>query len=248
MKSVNVIVLIVCIMIGGQAAADEVSIAVAANFTDATREIVPLFAKATGHKAKVSYGSTGKLYSQIENGAPFEVFLAADTKRPQKAEQQGLAVAGSLFVYAKGTLVLWSAKPGLVDDGARFLKDAAFAHLAMANPKTAPYGLAAQQVMEHLGLWSPLQSKLVRGDSIAQTFQFVVSGNAQSGFVAYSQVKAWKGGAGSTWMIPGDYYSPIEQAAVLLKKGESKPAAKAFLDFLKSPAAREVIERYGYGL
>lgn len=246
--SVSIAILLSCFIMGGRAAADVVSVAVAANFTDATREIVPLFEKATGHKAKVSYGSTGKLYSQIENGAPFQVFLAADTKRPQKAEQAGLAVADSLFVYAKGKLALWSTKAGLVDDGAKFLKDGAFAHLAMANPKTAPYGLAAQQVMEHLGLWSKLQSKLVRGESIAQTFQFVVSGNAQSGFVAYSQVKAWKGDSGSTWVIPSEYYAPIEQAAVLLKKGESSPAAKAFLDFLKSDAAKQVIEQFGYGL
>jgi molybdate transport system substrate-binding protein len=247
-RSIKIAVLIACFMIGGNAAADVVSVAVAANFTDATREIVPLFEKATGHKAKVSYGSTGKLYSQIENGAPFQVFLAADTKRPLKAEQEGLAVVDSFFVYAKGKLVLWSTKPGLVNDGVTYLKKAAFAHLAMANPKTAPYGLAARQVMEHLGLWPQLQSKLVRGESIAQTFQFVVSGNAESGFVAYSQVKAWKGGAGSTWVIPEDYYAPIEQGAVLLKKGESSLAAKAFLDFLKSESAKAVIERYGYGL
>jgi molybdate transport system substrate-binding protein len=247
-RSVKIAVLLACFIIGGNAAADVVSVAVAANFTDTARKIVPLFEKATGHKAKVSYGSTGKLYSQIENGAPFQVFLAADTKRPHKAEQEGLAVVDSFFVYAKGKLALWSTKPGLVNDGATYLKNAAFAHLAMANPKTAPYGLAAQQVMEHLGLWTQLQSKLVRGESIAQTFQFVVSGNAESGFVAYSQVKAWKGDAGSTWVIPEEYYTPIEQAAVLLKKGESSLAAKAFLDFLKSEDARAVMERYGYGV
>jgi molybdate transport system substrate-binding protein len=240
-NSVGFTALLVFFVFCGRASAGEVSIAVAANFTDATRQIVPLFEKATGHTAKVSYGSTGKLYSQIENGAPFQVFLAADTKRPVKAEKEGLAVAGSRFVYAKGKIVLWSAKPRLVDNGESFLKNAAFAHLAMANPKTAPYGLAARQVMQHLGLWSKLQSKLVRGESIAQTFQFVVTGNAESGFVAYSQVKAWKGTAGSAWIIPTDYYAPIDQAAVLLKKGESNPAAKAFLDFLKSDAARKVI-------
>jgi molybdate transport system substrate-binding protein len=248
MKSGNIIVLFACLTIGGHAVADEVSVAVAANFTDAARDLAPLFEKATGHKAKVSYGSTGKLYAQIANGAPFEVFLAADTKRPRKAEQEGLAVTGSRFVYAKGKLALWSAKPGLVDGGMMYLKNAGFAHLAIANPKTAPYGLAAQQVIEHLKLWSQLRPKLVRGDSIAQTFQFVASGNAESGLVAYSQVKAWKGDAGSTWVVPAEYYAPIEQAAVLLKKGESRPAAEAFLEFLKSAAAKEVIERYGYGL
>jgi molybdate transport system substrate-binding protein len=248
MKSVNIIAFFACLIIAGYAPADEVSVAVAANFTDAARDLTPLFEKATGHKAKISYGSTGKLYAQIANGAPFEVFLAADTKRPRKAEQEGLAVPGSRFVYAKGKLALWSAKPGLVDGGATYLKNAGFAHLAIANPKTAPYGFAAQQVIKHLQLWSQLRPKLVRGDSIAQTFQFVVSGNAESGFVAYSQVKAWQRGAGSTWVVPEEYYAPIEQAAVLLKNGESRPAAKAFLEFLKSTAAKDVIKRYGYGL
>jgi molybdate transport system substrate-binding protein len=232
----------------GRALAAEVSIAVAANFTDATRQIVPLFEQATGHNVKVSFGSTGKLYAQIENGAPFEVFLAADTKRPIKAEQAGLAVTGSRFVYAQGRLVLWSSKPGLFSDGEAYLKTAGMARLAMANPKTAPYGLAAQQVMEHLGIWSQLQPKLVRGDSIAQTFQFVATGNAEAGFVAYSQVKAWPRTAGSEWVIPAAYYAPINQAAVLLKKGAANPAAQAFLDFLKGDAARKVIARFGYGV
>ena len=228
--------------------ADEVSVAVAANFTDATRQLIPLFEQATGHTVKASFGSTGKLYSQIENGAPFEVFLAADTKRPAKAEAESLAVAGTSFVYAKGKLALWSAKPGLFQDGGAYLKAADFDHLALANPKTAPYGLAAKQVMEHLGLLSELTPKLVQGDSIAQTFQFVVTSNAEAGFVAYSQVKAWKEGSGTTWEIPADYYAPIDQSAVLLKKGESHPAAEAFLDFLKSDAAKQVILSFGYGV
>jgi molybdate transport system substrate-binding protein len=250
MKLLKVIVfsLSTWLFIHGQTFAAEVSVAVAANFTDATREIVPLFEKATGHTVKASFGSTGKLYSQIENGAPFEVFLAADTKRPIKAEKEGLAVPGKRFVYAKGKLVLWSAKKDLFHAGESYLKKGHFAHLALANPKTAPYGLAAQQVMEHLGLWSTLQAKLVQGDSIAQTFQFVATGNAQAGFVAYSQVKAWKGAGGSAWVIPAAYYKSIDQAAVLLKKGASNPAAQAFLDFLKSDAARKVIEGFGYGV
>lgn len=235
-------------LISGHALAEEVSIAVAANFTDATREIAPLFEKATGHTTRISYGSTGKIFSQIEHGAPYEVFLAADTLRPAKAEDEGLALAGSRFVYAKGKLVLWRAKGGAFESAEDFLKAGNFKHIALANPKTAPYGLAAQQVMEHLGLWSELQGKLVQGDSIAQTFQFAATGNAQAGFVAYSQVKAWKGDAGSVWVIPAEYYTPIDQAAVLLKKGESNPAAQDFLDFLRSDVAREVIERFGYGV
>ena len=248
-KSLGLITLMLCIgLFTGHLFAGEVSIAVAANFTDATRQLAPLFEQATGHRLKISYGSTGKLYAQIEHGAPFEVFLAADSVRPLKAEQAGLAVPGSRFVYARGRLVLWSAKAGLFDAGESYLQTAGFAHLAMANPKTAPYGLAARQVLEHLGLWSALQSRLVRGDSIAQTFQFVATGNAEAGFVAYSQVKGWPGEAGSLWVIPQAYYAPIEQAAVLLQKGAANPAARVFLAFLKGAAAREVIEGYGYGV
>lgn len=232
----------------GHVAADEVTIAVAANFTDAAREIAPLFQKATGHTAKISFGSTGKLYSQIEHGAPFELFLAADTKRPIKAEQEGLAVPGSRFVYAKGRLVLWSMKSDLFQSGEDYLKGAGFDHLALANPKTAPYGLAALQVMRQLGVLEQLTPALVKGDSISQTFQFVATGNASAGFVALAQIKGWQGDQGTLWEIPADYYAPIEQAAVLLKKGEHNPAAIAFLEFLKGDAAREVIERYGYGV
>ncbi len=228
--------------------AQEISVAVAANFTDATRDIIPLFEKATGHSVKVSFGSTGKLYSQIENGAPFEVFLAADSKRPAKAEDEGLGVKGSRFTYAMGKLALWSPVAGRFDNAEAYLKKGDFSHVSIANPKTAPYGLAAKQVMEHLGVWDKLTDKIVRGDSIAQTFQFVASGNAQVGFVAMSQVKAWKEGEGSVWDIPQTYYAPIEQQAVLLEKGETNVAAQAFLKFLKSSEARKVITAYGYGV
>lgn len=232
----------------GNASADEISIAVAANFTDATSDIVPLFEKATGHTVKVSFGSTGKLFAQIEHGAPFEVFLAADSKRPEKAETEGMAVKGSRFTYAMGKLALWSPEPGAFKDAESYLKKGEFARLAIANPKTAPYGLAAQQVMEHLGVWDSLKSKLVRGDSIAQTFQFAATRNAEAGFVALSQVTAWKEGKGTIWEIPQVYYAPIEQQAVLLRKGSGSDAAKAFLDFLKSDQARAVITGYGYGV
>ena len=231
----------------GIAAAGEVSVAVAANFTDAARQIAQRFQETTGHSAKISYGSTGKLYAQIQNGAPFEVFLAADTRRPGMTEEGGLAVPGSGFIYARGKLALWSAQEGLFVDGAAYLKRGAFDHLAIANPDTAPYGLAARQVVEHLGLLPGLKPKLVQGDSIAQTFQFVATGNSEVGFVAFSQVKAWKGEPGSTWEVPTAYYAPIEQAVVLLKTGADNPAARAFLDFLKSDAAREIITAYGYG-
>ncbi len=235
-------------LLATQADADEVRIAVAANFTDATREIAPLFEQATGHTTRISYGSTGKLFSQIEHGAPFELFLAADTKRPVMAEKAGLAVAGSRFVYAKGKLALWSLKPDLFQNGEAFLKGGTFDHIALANPKTAPYGLAAEQVMQHIGILETLTPKLVKGDSIAQTFQFAATGNAEVGFIALAQIKGWKGDSGTLWEIPADYYAPIAQAAVLLKKGEDNPAATAYLEFLKSDAAREVIERFGYGV
>jgi len=246
MKRVSLFAIAVCLC--GHAWAGTATIAVAANFTDATRDIVPLFEKASGHTVKVSYGSTGKLYAQIENGAPFDVFLAADIKRPSKAEKIGLAVKGTRFTYAKGKLVLWSATPGrFVDGGGAFLKTGGLRRTAIANPKTAPYGLAAKQVMEHLGLWKTLQPTLVQGDSIAQTFQFVATGNAEVGFVALSQVLAWPG-KGTSWEIPEADYAPIAQQAVLLKRGRDNPAAQAFLEFLKGPAARAVITRYGYGV
>ena len=241
-------ILLAAASINSRLAAEEVRIAVAANFTDVTRQIVPLFEQATGHTTRISYGSTGMLFSQIENGAPFDVFLAADTRRPVKAEAEGLAVPGSRFIYARGKLVLWSVKQGAFEAGESFLKRGEFAHAAIANPETAPYGLAARQVMEHLGVWQTLQPRLVRGDSIAQTFQFVATGNAEIGFVAWSQVKAWQGTPGTTWEIPADDYAPIEQAAVLLRRGANNPAARAFLAFLKRDSTRAVIEHFGYGV
>jgi molybdate transport system substrate-binding protein len=247
-QAFGLVSLLVYLFLGRSGVSEEVSIAVAANFTDATRQIAPLFEKVTGHTTRISYGSTGKLYSQIKNGAPFEVFLAADTRRPIKAQTEGLAVPGSRFIYARGKLALWSVQGSQFEDGESYLKTGDFAHLAMANPKTAPYGLAARQVMAHLGIWQVLQPKLVRADSIAQTFQFAATGNVEAGFVAYSQVKGWQGAPGTIWEIPAHYYAPIEQAAVLLKRGESESAPRAFLDFLKGDAARKVIERIGYGL
>ncbi|MEW8626758.1 MAG: molybdate ABC transporter substrate-binding protein [Candidatus Thiodiazotropha sp.] len=228
--------------------AEEVKLAIAANFTDVARILAERFEQQTGHTTKISYGSTGKLYSQIEHGAPFEVFLAADRERPEKAENEGLAIAGSGFVYAQGKLVLWSLKSALFEQGERYLSGGDFRHLAIANPKTAPYGMAAKQVMQHLGLLEQIRPKLVQGDSIAQTFQFVATGNADAGFVALAQIKAWQGKSGSLWEIPNSYYAPIDQAAVLLKKGRHNPAAHAFLDFLKSGEAKQLIQTYGYGV
>ncbi len=228
--------------------AGEVLLAVAANFTDASRELLPLFEKTSGHHARVSFGSTGKLYAQIEHGAPYDLFLVADQARPARAEATGLAVAGSRFTYATGTLVMWSPTPGLFEDGEAWLRSRPALRIAIANPATAPYGLAARQVMEHLAVWEALAPRLARGDSIAQTFQFTATGNAKLGFIALSQLRAWQGEAGSLWRIPAAYYPPIAQQAVLLMRGRDNPAAHAFLDFLKSAQARAVISAYGYGV
>jgi molybdate transport system substrate-binding protein len=225
------------------AVAGEVKVAVAANFTPAMKEIAAAFTEATGHRTLISYGSTGKLYAQITHGAPFEVLLAADEVRPRRLASAGLA--DEPFTYAVGKLVLWSADPERIDEEAEVLKTAQFRKLAIVNPKTAPYGAAALQVMESLGSLRRLKPKLVRGDNIAQTYQFILTGNAQLGFVALSQVTL--NPQGSRWDPPQELYDPIRQDAVLLARGADNPAATALIDFLKGPQARAVIEKYGYG-
>lgn len=224
--------------------ADQVKVAVAANFTAAMKEIAKDFEKATGHSTQVSFGSTGKLYTQIENGAPFEVFLAADQKRPKMLAEEGKATGE--FTYAVGKLVLWSADPDMIQDSGKVLSRGDFAKLAIANPKTAPYGAAAIDVMKSLAVDQMLEPKLVQGDNIAQTYQFVATKNAELGFVAKAQIAL--DASGSSWEVPQDLYSPIRQDAVLLEKGENNPAATALIDYLKSDAAKAVIEKYGYGV
>ncbi len=225
--------------------ADETRIAVAANFTTAATEIAAAFNEATGHDAVLIFGSTGKLYAQIANGAPFDAFLAADDARPAKAIDEGLAVDGSRFTYAIGQIVLYSADPGMVDDKGDVLKTGTFGKIAIANPVTAPYGAAAVEAMKALGVYASLEPKLVQGDNISQTLQFIATRNAALGFIALSQVIADT--AGSQWIVPTDLYTPIRQDAVLLVKGANNPAATAFLDFLNSDAARAIIASYGYG-
>jgi molybdate transport system substrate-binding protein len=222
--------------------AGEVKVAVAANFTAAMKEIAADFEQASGHHAVVSYGSTGKLYAQIENGAPFEVFLAADQKRPKLLEEKGKA--GGRFTYAVGKLVLWSSDAKQTVDE-QTLRDGGFHKLAIANPKTAPYGTAAVEILRNLGLYDALESKLVIGDTIAQAHQFVATGNAELGFVALAQIALDDGGG--RWPIPDDLYSPIRQDAVLLGKGKDNPAARALLDYLRSDAVVAIIHKYGYG-
>lgn len=230
---------------GVQAA--EVRAAVAANFTAPMQEIAPLFERSSGHKVMLSFGSTGKFYAQIRNGAPFDVFVAADSKTPQKLDGDGLTVPGSRFVYALGKLVLWSPQPGYVDDKGAVLSKGNFNKLSIGDPKLAVYGTAAQETLEKLGLWKGLLPRMVRGDNITQTYQFVATGNAELGFVALSQItKDGKVGKGSYWVVPAHYYNPIEQSAVQLSSAQD--AARAFLDFLKGPQAAAVIAKYGYEL
>ncbi|KTT23942.1 molybdate ABC transporter substrate-binding protein [Pseudomonas oryzihabitans] len=227
--------------------ADEVQVAVAANFSAPLKAIGETFARDTGHQLVISSGATGQLYSQIKNGAPFEVFLSADDTTPAKLEAEGAAVKGSRFTYAIGSLALWSPKTGYVDGEGAVLKRNAFTHLAVANPKTAPYGLAATQVLAKLGLTDAVQAKLVEGQSITQAYQFVATGNAELGFVALSQIyQDGKLKEGSAWIVPADLYQPIRQDAVLLAPGKDQPAAKALLAYLKGPQAAAVLTAYGY--
>ena len=229
--------------------ADEVQVAVAANFTAPMQIIAVLFERDTGHKTSLAFGATGKFYSQITNGAPFEVLLAADEETPARLVKEGYGMAGSTFTYAIGKLVLWSNDPKLVDAKGEILKKGGFKHLAMANPKTAPYGAAALQAMTRLGLVDALKPLFVQGESIAQTQQFVASGAAELGFVAYSQViKNGLIGSGSGWMVPANLYDPIRQDAVILAKGKDKAAAIALLNYLQGDKAQAVIKSFGYAL
>lgn len=228
------------------ALAGKTTIAVAANFTAAAKDIAQAFEIKTGHKAVLAFGSTGRLFAQIVHGAPFDVFLAADQARPEKAEADGFAVPVSRFTYATGKIVLYSQSPEVVDDAGDVLtKPETIVKIAIANPKTAPYGAAAVETMQKLGVYDMLKAKFVIGDNIAQTHQFVVTENATLGFVAYSQVI--HADQGSSWVVPEDLYAPIRQDVVLLKNGENSEAAQAFLAFLKSADARTIIESSGYG-
>jgi len=231
----------------GSAQADEVQVAVAANFTAPIQAIAADFEKDTGHKLVASFGATGQFYTQIKNGAPFEVFLSADDSTPQKLEAEGDSVKGSRFTYAVGTLALWSAKEGYVDAKGDVLKKNEYQHLSIANPKAAPYGLAATQVLAREGLTDKVKAKIVEGQNITQAYQFVSTGNAELGFVALSQIyKDGKITSGSAWIVPASLHDPIKQDAVILNKGMDNPAAKALVDYLKGPKAAAVIQSYGY--
>jgi molybdate transport system substrate-binding protein len=236
-------------LVKGQASADEASVAVAANFLGPMKVLQDDFGKATGHRLTISGGSTGEFYNQIKNRAPFDLFLSADQKRPKALEEEGLAVEGSRFTYAAGRLVLWSADPAFIkDDGPAVLKAGNFRQLALANPKVAPYGEAAVKVMKGLDLYAALEPKLVLGQSLSQTYQFVALRTAELGFLALSQVRAIAPGEapGSYWLVPQEMHDPILQDAVLLKHGQDNAAARAFVDYLKGDQARGIIEESGY--
>ncbi|MGE0496730.1 MAG: molybdate ABC transporter substrate-binding protein [Ramlibacter sp.] len=228
--------------------AETVQVAVAANFTAPMNAIAASFARDTGHQARLAFGSTGKLYAQIRNGAPFEVFLAADQETPARLEKDAAAVASSRFTYATGQLVLWSPRAGVVDSQGEVLRRNEFQHLAIAAPKLAPYGAAAVETLTRLGLMQRVAPKLVLGESIGQAFSFVASGNAQLGLVALSQV--YEDGrikTGSGWVVPARWHEPLRQDAVQLVRGQANPAAAALMDYLKTDKARAIIRAHGYG-
>ena len=241
-------------LFGALAQAGEVAVAVAANFTAPMQKIAQVFEQDTGHKAQLAFGATGKFYAQIKNGAPFAVLLAADDETPARIEKEGLAVAGTRFTYATGRLALWSKTPSLMDDQGDVLRGNRFEKLgihkiALADPKLAPYGAAAMEVMTHLGIWPAVKTKLVQGESIGQTYQFVSTENAQLGFVALSQI-SFDGRItqGSAWVVPQSMHTPLKQDAVLLNAGKDNVAAIALLKYLQADKAKTIIRQYGYAL
>lgn len=233
--------------LGGGARADDVNVAVAANFSGAIKPLAAAFERATSHRLVISLGASGVLYAQIHHGAPFDVLLSADTKFPKKLEAEGRAVRNSRFTYAIGRLVLWSPQPGYIDARAEILRRGDFARIAIANPNTAPYGAAAEQTLRKLELWEQLQARVIRGDNVAQALQFIHSGNAPLGFIALAQLQALPNAAkGSHWLVPVEMHAPLRQEAVLLKRAADKATARAFLEFLRSARARSIIESLGY--
>ena len=236
------------LLVVSTARADQIPVAVAANFTAPFNKIAAEFEKETGHKVMSSFGSTGKFYAQIKNGAPFEILLAADDETPAKLIKEGAGVAGSQYSYAIGKLVLWSAKPAVVDAKGEVLKGGGFDHIALANPKLAPYGAAAMETMKAMGVLDSLTPKFVTAETIAQAYQFVSSGNSLLGFVALSQVLKDGQIEGSAWVVPANLYTTIRQDAVLLNVGKDKAGAVALLKYMQGAKAQAVIKSYGYEL
>ena len=235
--------------LSASARAAEVSVAVASNFTAPMQKIAAAFEQDTGYKAVLAFGSTGKFYAQIRNGAPFQIILSADDETPARLEREGFGVSGTRFTYAIGRLVLWSRQPGAVDDKGEVLSSGRFERIALADPKLAPYGAAAVEVLRGLGLMSALAPKLVQGENIAQVYQFVATGNAELGFVALSQVFAdGKLTKGSAWAVPASLHTPIRQDAIVLSAGKDKAAASALMVYLRNDKARTIIRSFGYDL
>ena len=243
-------ILVSTAMAGLPARAEEALVAVAANFAEVIAELKPAFERASGHRLQSTTGSTGKLYAQIKEGAPFHVLLSADASTPKRMEKERIAISGSRFTYAIGKLTLWSADRGRIgSDGAAALKASDVRHIAIANPDLAPYGVAARETLQSLGLWDTLRSKIVMGQNIGQTHSMVATGNAQLGFLALSAILSPREKSqGNRWEVPQNLFTPIRQDAVLLNAGAKNEAAMAFMRFLKTPEARAVIERYGYGI
>ncbi len=240
------LIVILFISASGLLRANELRVATASNFSEPLKIIALRYEQATGQKVTIISGSTGKLYAQIIHGAPFDLFFSADIKRAELLDKKGLIVANSRFTYAIGKLILWSPKKDYIDSEGKVLKQKKFRYLSIANPKLAPYGRAARESLEHLHLWKSLKGQMVRGENIGQTFQFVISGNAQLGLVAYSQVqRPDQPIEGSYWKVPEKFYSPIKQQAVLLKDSES---ARDFYAFVNSKVSHAIIQSFGYGL
>ncbi len=247
MNTLHITIATLALIISTPTSAAELKVAVAANFAQTLKEISTVFEKDTGHKLAITQGSTGKLYAQISQGAPFEVFLSADDETPKKLIAEGKAINGTRITYAIGRLALWSPKPDLVDEGGQVLKTDKFRFLAIANARVAPYGRAAVQVMQKLGVLASIEPRVVQGESITQTFQFVSTGNAQLGFVALSQIiDNGKIKTGSAWIVPENMHEPLQQDAVLLNPGKDSAAATALLNFLKSEKAKKIIAAHGY--
>lgn len=245
----RVLALLLSLVIPWAVRAAEVQVAVAANFMAPMQKIAAAFERDTGHKALLAFGSTGRFHAQIRNGAPFQVLVSADDETPQKLEQEGLAVAGTRFTYATGRLVLWSGKPGVIDPQGAVLRQPGDGKIAIADPRLAPYGAAAMEVLRTLGLEQALQRRLVQGENIGQAFQFVLTGNAPMGFVAAAQVMAeGRIATGSGWLVPAELHTPLKQDAVLLTTGRDNPAARALLQYLQGDAARAIIRAHGYTL
>ncbi len=246
MKVKKLFFLLFLVLVFIQAHAEEIKVAVAANFAAPMKKISDEFEKDTGNRALLSFGATGQFYAQIRNGAPFDILLAADDRTPKKLEDEKLALPGTQFTYAIGKLVLWSQKANFVDS--KVLERKSFLHIAIANPELAPYGAAAIDTLSKLGLLKELEPRFVKGESIGQTYQFVASGNAELGFVALSQVLKDGRIPGSSWIVPQDLYSPIRQDAVILAHGRDNPAAASLLEYLKGEKARAIIRSYGYDM